>query len=56
MIGSKTKTTKIDAQSALNSAIEWAERRSEDTMNPVDGQVWALISIAASLREIAQKR
>jgi hypothetical protein len=56
MIGTKSKdATKLDAQESLNRAVEWAELRSENTMAPIGGEVWALISIAASLREIAGK-
>jgi hypothetical protein len=57
LITSKSKTTtKPDAQGALDRALEWAEQHPNDPFSPpVDASDWALISIAASLREIAGK-
>jgi hypothetical protein len=55
IINGKTdkKISNIDATVALEKAIEWAEQRGELAMN---AESWSLISIAASLQRIAEKR
>jgi hypothetical protein len=50
------KTETVSAETALNNAIAWTEQwAGQTTGSPVDAKVWALISIAASLAEIAKK-
>ena len=56
MIGAKTKTADVTAESALAAVQEWLQERRDDPLGPaVDGQTLALISIAASLIEIKAK-
>ena len=54
----KTKPPKLDAQTALNEAIAWAVQcqTGEHYGRPITGSDYALISIAASLRELVAKR
>jgi len=52
----KPKTAPLDARSTLNLAQEWLQKRLEDPLGqPITGGDAALISIAQSLIEIAQK-
>ena len=46
-----------DAQGALNLALSVAQQRRDDPYGPpVTASDWALISIAASLAELAKRR
>ena len=57
LINKQTKdVTKPDAEATLALAYQWLAKCQEDPVGkPLGGSDLALISIAASLREIAQK-